>query len=171
MIEINIKEHTHVNFQRCSRESLDYLGSLYGFKVNGELVLNGCGKLTKLPNSLIVRGNLDLVDCDNLKKLPDDLKVGGTLYLMRSMLKNLPDNLEIGEDLSIWGSIELSSLPSSLTIGSDFYLGSCFKLKKLPDDLHVGGYIYYDSNTGFSGHVHEPGVIPDHLKHKLKKWD
>jgi hypothetical protein len=31
--------------------------------------------------------------------------------------------------------------------------------------------ILYDSDTGFSGHEDEPGVIPEGLKHKLKKWD
>jgi hypothetical protein len=35
----------------------------------------------------------------------------------------------------------------------------------------VGEEIYYDSDTGFYGRVHVPGVIPERLKHKLKKWD
>jgi hypothetical protein len=128
--KIKIQEKTIVHLWNCSQEALDSFGSLEAVKVNGDLRLNYCTGITKLPDGLKVNGYLSLIGCTGLTKLPDGLKVDGNLNLFM-----------------------------------------CTGLAKLPEDLQVEGVIYYDSDTGFSGHEHEPGVIPTRLKHKLKKWE
>jgi hypothetical protein len=130
MIEIKVRKETTVHLWNCSQEALDSFGSLEALKVNGDLNLFRCKRLTKLPDVLKVNGGLSLRNCAGLASLPDGLKVDGHL---------------------------------------DLY--GCSGITKLPGDLHTGEEIWYNSETGFYGHEDEPGVIPERLKHKLKKWE
>jgi hypothetical protein len=100
-------------------------------------------------NALKVDGYLGLWYCAGLKKLPDGLMVGGVLNLGYC--------------------IGLTRLPDGLIVAGGLNLGHCIGLTSLPDDLNVGEVIWYNLKTGFCGHEHEPGVIPDHLKNKLHK--
>jgi hypothetical protein len=95
-----------------------------------------------------VNGDLRLYYCTGITKLPDGLKVNGYL--------------------SLWDCKGLTKLPDGLIVRGGVHLSRCSGIKKLPDDLHTGEEISYDSDTGFYGRVHVPGVIPKHLKHKLK---
>jgi hypothetical protein len=99
--------------------------------------------------ALKVNGDLSIWHCPGLTELPDGLKVNGYLYLN--------------------GCTGLMSLPDGLTVGGNLSLYYCAGLKKLPKGLTVFGVIRYTSGTGFYGHEDEPGVIPEGLKHKLKK--
>jgi hypothetical protein len=100
--------------------------------------------------ALKVNGGLSLYYCVGIKKLPDDLKVNGYLNLTNCAgLTELPDGLHVKVSVILYG---------------------CLGITKLPDDLHVGEEIWYNSYTGFYGRVHVPGVIPKHLKRKLKKF-
>jgi hypothetical protein len=97
-----------------------------------------------------VNGDLGLWDCRGLTKLPDGLKVNGYLNLI--------------------DCTGIARLPNGLIVGGYLQLYGCTGITKLPDDLHVEEKILYDSDTGFSGHEDEPGVIPKHLKRKLRKY-
>jgi hypothetical protein len=77
--------------------------------------------------------------------------------------------LKVNGDLSIWYCPGLTELPDGLKVNGYLSLWNCTRLKELPDDLHVGEEIWYNSKTGFYGHMHEPGVIPGALKRKLRK--
>ena len=98
-------------------------------------------------DTLRVNGDLFLYNCTGLTKLPEGLKVNMGLYLN--------------------GCAGLRELPDGLTVGMNLVLYGCSGLTKLPEDLNVGEVIRSDSNTGFSGHKDDPGVIPKHLKDKL----
>ena len=147
MIEINVEEETTVNLRGCSQEAIDSLGRIDALKVNGHLSLYDCKGLTKLSGGLRVNGDLDISGRKGLKKLPVYLMVNGYLNLV--------------------GCTGLTELPDDLMVGYLFLYG-CSGITKLPEDLQVEGRIYYNSETGFSGHEDEPGVIPERLKHKLR---
>jgi hypothetical protein len=148
--KIQIRKETHVQLRWCSKEALDSFKSLDAASVNGNLNLSGCTGPTKLPDGLIVGGFLYLGNCTGLKKLPDGLMVNG--------------------DLNLYGCSELTKLPDGLRVIGDLDLCYCPGIKDLPADLIVDGVITYDSDTGFYGRVHVPGVIPKHLKNKLHKY-
>jgi hypothetical protein len=150
MTEIKVKEKTTVNLQWCSQEALDSFGFLEAVKVNGDLDFYRCKRLTKLPVDLKVAGELRLNRCTELTELPDDLIVGGGIYL--------------------YSCEKITKLPRGLIVGEWMNLGQCKGITKLPKDLTVFDDIWYNPETGFSGSVHEPGVIPVHLKHKLKNY-
>jgi hypothetical protein len=76
----------------------------------------------------------------------------------------------VNGNLNLDHCIRLTGLPGGLKVDGHLSLWDCKGLTKLPDDLHVGEEIYYDSDTGFYGRVHVPGVIPKHLKRKLYKF-
>ena len=99
-------------------------------------------------DDLKVDGDLSLYYCAGLKKLPEDLMVNGYLFLD--------------------GCTGLTSLPDGLKVNGYLSLENCTGITKLPEDLQVEGRIYYNKGTGFYGHEHEPGVIPKHLKRKLR---
>ena len=52
----------------------------YNLKVGGNLILNNCKKITKLPPDLTVRGNLDL-ERTKITSLPPNLTVENDLYV------------------------------------------------------------------------------------------
>ena len=64
----------------------------------------------------------------------------------------------------------LTELPDGLKVDGHLFLNYCTGITKLPEDLQVEGFIYYNSEIGFCGHEDEPGVIPESLKHKLRKY-
>jgi hypothetical protein len=97
---------------------------------------------------LRVNGYLNLAGCVGLKELPRDLRVKEGLIL-RDTTTEIPRDLIVGEILN---------------------LSYCKGIKKLPEGLTVGAKIWYNSHTGFFKHKDEPGVIPDHLRDKLKMW-
>ena len=67
---------------------------------SGDLYLDGCASLTKLPDGLTVGGGLYLTGCTRLTKLPDGLTVGGWLSLEGcTSLTELPDNLKVNGDI------------------------------------------------------------------------
>jgi hypothetical protein len=61
-----------------SNTSIDSLP--YNLKVGGNLILNNCKKITKLPPDLTVEGNLDL-EHTKITSLPDNLTVENDLYV------------------------------------------------------------------------------------------
>jgi hypothetical protein len=98
-------------------------------------------------------------------------KVNGGLYLVGCTgLTKLPDGLTVGGNLSLYYCAGLKKLPDGLTVGGLLNLRNCTGITKLPKDLHLIGVIYYNSDTGFYIRVHVPGVIPKHLKCKLRKY-
>lgn len=50
-----------------------------GLRVGGDLVLDGCKNLKRLPRHLVVKGILLISYCSSLQKLPYDLKAGGVI--------------------------------------------------------------------------------------------
>jgi hypothetical protein len=101
-------------------------------------------------DTLRVDGDLNFYTCRGLTGLSDDINVKGTLNLsFCTGLTELPDGLTVKWGLALFG---------------------CKGITKLPEDLQVEGVIYYNEGTGFYGHMDEPGVIPNHLKNKLKKF-
>ena len=80
------------------------------------------------------------------------------------------DALKVNGDLSLWRCTGITKLSGGLGVNGDLSLSGCTGITKLPEDLQVEGVIYYNSETGFYGYEHVPGVIPDHLKNKLNKW-
>ena len=145
---IKVKEKTLVDFDGCSQNALDSLVSLGSLKISGNVFLNYCTKLTKLPDGLIVGGHLDLWMCTSLTKLPDEFRVNG--------------------DLNLYGCSGLMKLPDDLNVAGDLNLCGCKGIQSLPVGLNVNGNICYDSETGFHWFEGDPGVIPDHLRNKLK---
>ena len=97
---------------------------------------------------LRVNGYLNLVDCVGLKELPRDLRVKESLILGHTT----------------------TEIPRDLIVGEILDLIDCTRITRLPEGLTVGAKISYNSETGFYGHEDEPGVIPKHLKRKLKMW-
>jgi hypothetical protein len=61
-----------------SNTSIDSLP--YNLKVGGNLILNNCKKITKLPPDLTVEGNLDL-EHTKITSLPPNLTVENDLYV------------------------------------------------------------------------------------------
>jgi hypothetical protein len=146
-MKIEVIEETKVKLSECSQHALDSLASLGSLKILGNMSLNYCTGLTGLPDELKVAGDLNLWDCTSLMNLSDDMKIKG--------------------DLNLWSCTGLTGLPGGLAVIGDLTLYGCKGIKSLPDDLQVSR-IFCDAKTGFSGHEHEPGVIPESLKHKLR---
>jgi hypothetical protein len=80
------------------------------------------------------------------------------------------ETLKVDGGLYLAGCTGLMRLPDGLKVNGSLDLYGCSGIKKLPDDLQVEGFIYYNSETGFSGHEDEPGVIPERLKRNLYKF-
>lgn len=188
-IKIKIQENTFVSVGNCSREAIDSLrkiGTLRvkgniglvscaglpdDLKVSGSLFFQYCAGLMKLPKVLVVGQRLDLEDCTGITELPEGLVVGGSLILSNCEgLTELPDDLIVRKDLNLSNCTGLTELPDGLIVRKDLDLRGCEGITKLPKDLQVVGKIWYNSVTGFSKSKDKRGVIPNHLKERLKRW-
>jgi hypothetical protein len=154
-----------------------------GLKIFGDVKINACKNLAKLPKDFFVMGSLDASNCPLISSIPESLVVGksiiltgtsikivpdslkavkGILFLKNcTKLKKLPDNLKVEVDLSLYGCSELKELPKNLFVGEVLDIIDCTALERLPDDLKVDGYLYASKNL-------KPQVLADAERLKLK---
>ena len=98
--KIKIQEKTIVHLWNCSQEALDSFGSLEAVKVNGDLRLNYCTGITKLPDGLMVNRDLNLHRCTGITKLPEGLMVNKDLFLNYCTgITELPEDLQVKGDI------------------------------------------------------------------------
>jgi len=116
-----------------------------GLRVDGDLNLFNCKKLTALPNGLKVKGYLDIQGCTALTELPKGLTVGDSLNLEGCTgLTSLPNGLKVGGSLNLQSCTALTKLPNGLTIDRYLNLGGCTGLTSLPKGLTVKWNLYFD---------------------------
>ncbi|GEM_PF-1609322 len=99
--------------------------------IEGDLILGGCTKLSRLREVLHVKGNLDLIGCTSLEFLPKGLVVDGNLDLTGcTSLKELPEGLTVKGDLILAGCTSLEFLPKGLVVEGNIDLSGCTSLRK-----------------------------------------
>jgi len=99
--------------------------------------------------SLTVHGDLKIEDCERLEKLPRRVIVKGSMHVHRCKhLRSFPCELVVGQDLYVCGCESLPSLvtagsfllpTTTLRVGGSTVVSRCRQLEALPDMLYLGG--------------------------------
>tara|TARA_Y100000034_G_scaffold134332_1_gene202477 strand:- start:6245 stop:7171 length:927 start_codon:yes stop_codon:yes gene_type:complete len=74
--------------------------------IEGDLVLEGNYRLTKLANNLVVKGDLELYDCMDLAKLCDKLEVQGSMEII-----GCPNLIKLGDVVKVKGEMYIEECP------------------------------------------------------------
>jgi len=138
----------------CEQEWIDENFKFPGrgrIETEGDLELNKCTELTRLPNGLTVGKDLRLEGCTGLTKLPEGLKVEWGLYLAGCTgLTEFPEKWSSVNYLDLSGCAGLTKLPERLKVGEALFLRECAGLTKLPEGLSILWDLDLDGCTGLT---------------------
>ena len=119
------------------------------FKIEGNLIIDGCTSLTRLPDGLQVGRAVHLEGCSSLTELPADLQIGTSLSLKRcTSLTRLPDDLRLENSLQLAECPNLTEFPKRLWVASQLWISLCPGLTRGRDGeairaeiAELGGYV------------------------------